>query len=50
MGVTEGPPFGPWYMMPHAPMMRGFGAFAGRDLQVVIPLADGPWLAFATLV
>jgi signal transduction histidine kinase len=29
-------------------MMRGFGAFAGRDLQVAIPLADGPWLTFAT--
>jgi signal transduction histidine kinase len=46
--LTEGPPFGPWHMMPHAPMMRGFTAFAGRDLQVAIPLTDGPWLTFAT--
>jgi signal transduction histidine kinase len=49
--AAEGPPFGPWHgMMPHGPMMmRGFGGFAAfRDLQVAIPLADGPWLAFAT--
>jgi signal transduction histidine kinase len=49
--AVEGPPFGPWHMMmPHGPMMmRGFGAFGGfRDLQVAIPLADGPWLTFAT--
>ena len=47
---AEGPPFGPWHMMmPHGPMMRGFGAFAGfRDLQVAIPLVDGPWVTFAT--
>ena len=36
-------------MMGHGPMMHGFGGFAGfRDLQVAIPLADGPWLSFAT--
>jgi signal transduction histidine kinase len=30
-------------------MMRGFMGFTGfRDLQVSIPLADGPWLSFAT--
>jgi signal transduction histidine kinase len=49
--AAEGPPFGPWHgMMPHGPMMmRGFGGFAAfRDLQVAIPLADGPWLVFAT--
>ena len=47
--LAEGPPFGPWHMMPHGPMMRGFGAFAhSRDLQVAIPLTDGPWLTFAT--
>ena len=45
--LAEGPPFGPWHMMPHGPMMRGFGAFAGfRDLQVAIPLTDGPWVTF----
>jgi signal transduction histidine kinase len=47
--LAEGPPFGPWHMMPHGPMMRGFGGLAGfRDLQVAIPLTDGPWLTFAT--
>jgi signal transduction histidine kinase len=45
----QGPPFGPWHMMGHGPMMRGFGGFAGfRDLQVAIPLSDGQWLSFAT--
>ena len=44
-----GPPFGPWHGMGHGPMMHGFGGFAAfRDLQVSIPLADGPWLSFAT--
>jgi signal transduction histidine kinase len=45
---AEDRPFG-WHMMPHhGPMMRGFGAFSGfRDLQVAIPLPDGPWLTFA---
>jgi signal transduction histidine kinase len=44
----EGPPFGRWHMwMPHGPMMmRGFAVV--RDLKVAIPLADGPWLTFAT--
>jgi signal transduction histidine kinase len=49
--AAEGPPFGPWHiMMPHGPgMMHGFGGpTAFRDLQVAVPLADGPWLAFAT--
>jgi signal transduction histidine kinase len=47
--LADGPPFGPWHMMPHGPMTRGFGAFAHfRDLQVAIPLTDGPWLTFAT--
>jgi signal transduction histidine kinase len=49
--AVEGPPFGPWHMMmPHGPMMmRGFGMFgAFRDLQVAVPLTDGPWLTFAT--
>jgi signal transduction histidine kinase len=48
--TAEGPPFGPWHMMmPHGPMMmRGFGGFAFRDLQVTIPLVDGAWLTFAT--
>ena len=48
--LAEGPPFGPWHMMmPHGPMMHGFGGFAAfRDLQVAIPLTDGPWLTFAT--
>jgi signal transduction histidine kinase len=48
---VESPPFGSWHMMmPHGPMMmRGFaGLGAFRDLQVVVPLADGPWLSFAT--
>jgi signal transduction histidine kinase len=46
---ADGPPFGPWHMMGHGPMMHGFGGFAGfRDLQVAIPLADGQWLSFAT--
>jgi signal transduction histidine kinase len=48
---VEGPPFGSWHrMMPHgAMMMRGFGPFgAFRDLEVAIPLADGPWLTLAT--
>jgi signal transduction histidine kinase len=37
-------------MMPHGPkMMHGFGGpTAFRDLQVAVPLADGPWLTFAT--
>jgi signal transduction histidine kinase len=48
--AAKGPPFGPWHMaMPHGPMMHGFGPFAGfRDLQIAIPLTDGPWLIFAT--
>ena len=48
--LAEGPPFGPWHMMPHhGPMMRGFGGLTGfRDLQVAIPLTDGPWVTFAT--
>lgn len=47
--AAEGPAFGPWHGMGHGPMMHGFGGFAGfRDLQVSIPLADGPWLSFAT--
>jgi signal transduction histidine kinase len=49
--LAEGPPFGPWHrMMSHGPMMmRGFGMFgAFRDLQVAVPLTDGPWLTFAT--
>ncbi len=49
--LAEGPPFAPWHtMMPHGPMMmRGFGMFgAFRDLQVAVPLVDGPWLTFAT--
>jgi signal transduction histidine kinase len=30
-------------------MMRGFDGFAAvRDLQVAVPLTDGPWLIFAT--
>jgi signal transduction histidine kinase len=47
--AAEGPPFGPWHMMmPHGPMMHRFGGFAGfRDLQVAIPLTDGPWVTFA---
>jgi signal transduction histidine kinase len=46
---TGGPPFGPWHMMGHGPMMHAFGGFAGfRDLQVTIPLADGQWLSYAT--
>jgi signal transduction histidine kinase len=46
---VNGPPFGPWHMMGHGPMMHGFGGFARfRDLQVVVPLADGEWLSFAT--
>jgi signal transduction histidine kinase len=46
---AESSPHGPWHMMPHGPMMRGFGAFGGfRGLQVAIPLTDGPWLTFAT--
>jgi signal transduction histidine kinase len=46
---VDGPPFGPWHMMGHGPMMRGFGGFAAfRDLQVAIPLEDGQWLSFAT--
>lgn len=45
----QGPPFGPWHMMGHGPMMHGFGGFgAFRDLQVAIPLTDGQWLSFAT--
>jgi signal transduction histidine kinase len=36
-------------MMPHGPMLHGFGGpTAFRDLQVAVPLADGPWLTFAT--
>jgi signal transduction histidine kinase len=49
--AAQGPPFGPWHMMmPHGPwMMHGFGGpSAFRDLQVAVPLADGPWLTFAT--
>ncbi len=48
--AVEGPPFGPWHMMmPHGPrMMHGLNGFAVRDLQVAIPLTDGPWLTFAT--
>jgi signal transduction histidine kinase len=49
--AAEGPPFGPWHMMmPHGPkMMHGFrGPTAFRDLQLAVPLADGPWLTFAT--
>jgi signal transduction histidine kinase len=48
---SGGPPFGPGprHMMGHGPMMRGFMGFTGfRYLQVSIPLADGPWLSFAT--
>jgi signal transduction histidine kinase len=49
--AAGGPPFGPGHMMmPHGPwMMHGFGGFAAsRDLQVAIPLTDGPWLTFTT--
>ncbi len=49
--LAEGPPFGSGHMMmPHGHMMmRGFGGIgAFRDLQVAIPLTDGPWLTFAT--
>jgi signal transduction histidine kinase len=49
--LAEGPPFGPRHMMmPHGPMMmRGFGGIGAlRDLQVAVPLADGPWVTFAT--
>lgn len=46
---AQGPPFGPWHMMGHGPMMHGFGSFGPfRDLQVAIPLSDGQWLSFAT--
>jgi signal transduction histidine kinase len=46
-----GPPFGPWHGMGHGPMMHGFGGFAAfRDLRVSIPLADGSWLSFATVL
>lgn len=41
-------------MMHHRPMMHGpghFPPFGGfRDLQVAMPLADGQWLSFATVV
>lgn len=47
--ASRRPPFAPWHGMGHGPMMHGFGGFAAfRDLQVSIPLADGPWLSFAT--
>lgn len=47
--ASRRPPFAPWHGMGHGPMMHGFGGFATfRDLQVSIPLADGPWLSFAT--
>ena len=46
---SSGPPFGPWHMMGHGPMMGGFGGFAGfRGLQVTVALADGQWLSFVT--
>jgi signal transduction histidine kinase len=45
---TGGPPFGPWHMMGHGPMMHGFGFAGFRDLQVSVPLADGQWLSFET--
>ena len=37
---------GPGPMMGRGYMMHAFGGF--RDLQVTIPLSDGPWLSFAT--
>ena len=43
---ADGPPFGPWQMMGHGPMIMASGGFAGfRDLQVAIALADGQWLS-----
>ena len=46
---AAGPPFGPWHMMVHGPMMHGFGGFGPfRNLQVAIPLTDGQWLTFTT--
>ena len=35
-------------MMGHGPMMHGLGGF--RDLQVAMPLPDGQWLSFATIL
>ena len=47
--ASRRPPFAPWHGMGHGPMMHGFAGFATfRDLQVSIPLTDGPWLSFAT--
>ena len=48
-----GPPFGDFHpMMGRGPMMHGpgpFGSFgAFRELQIAMPLRDGPWLNFAT--
>jgi signal transduction histidine kinase len=46
---AAGPPFAPWHMMAHGPMMHGFGGFGPfRNLQVAIPLTDGQWLTFTT--
>lgn len=54
--VSASASHGPGSMpMMHGPMMReamhGFGGMGGvRDLRVAIPLADGPWLVFATVL
>jgi len=49
----DGSMFG-WHPMGHGPMMHrfgGLGAFGGfRDLQVSVPLLDGRWLSFSTVL
>jgi signal transduction histidine kinase len=51
----DGPMFGGWRpMMGPGPMMHGIRAFGGfggfRELQVAVPLADGQWLSFVTVL
>jgi signal transduction histidine kinase len=52
--LPDGALFQSWHpMMGHSPMMHAFGAFGPfgfRDLRVAVPLADGRWLVFATVL
>jgi len=50
--VPDSPIFGPGGpMMGRGPTMHGFGGFGGfRNLQVAVPLPDGQWLSFATVL
>lgn len=50
----DAPPFGYRHMFGRGPFMHGFGGMGGfgpfRDLRVAVPLPDGQWLSFATVL